>query len=90
MEMVERPRALATGAQPRGHMAVELPSHSSLSLFPSLPSALQGPELWPEENLGDQELAAVLVSWMGPLILRLSHALERSPTPWFQQTPCLP
>ena len=63
---------------------------SQLSLYPSLPSALQGPELWPEENLGDQELAAVLVSWMGPLILRLSHALERSPTPWFQQTPCLP
>nr|XP_020765537.1 zinc finger and SCAN domain-containing protein 10 isoform X1 [Odocoileus virginianus texanus] len=25
-------------------------------------SALQGPELWPEENLGDQELAAVLES----------------------------
>lgn len=30
-------------------------------------SAPQGPELWSEENSRDQELAAVLVSWTGPL-----------------------
>ena len=50
MGMVERPRALATGAQPRGHMAVELPSHSSLSLSltavsPPGPRAVAGGEL---------------------------------------------
>lgn len=62
--------------------AAELP-HSCLS---PAPSALQGPELWPEGGSGDQELAAVLVSWAGVLTPGLSSALQRSLTLCFQQT----
>lgn len=47
--------------------------------------APQGPEPWPEESSGDQELAAVLVSWTGPLTAGRSHAPECSLPLQFQR-----